>query len=211
MKFYSHNYVVLYSEIFYLWFYDFSTSTILAVILRFLYGKIQVRFYDPSFRIVFQFVSKSRFWQPCVWQLLCLNVMSIIKLEREGWAIFHVPSSERIDLKYQFVEHNFRILILQANILRMFNQFQLFEQYQQRVRAIVGADRSRQLVNGALVLITLGGNDFVNNYFLTPFAPRRRQFSLPDYCRYLVQEYRKVLMVIIFTVPSFFILFRCRD
>ncbi|KAB5569821.1 hypothetical protein DKX38_003614 [Salix brachista] len=81
-----------------------------------------------------------------------------------------------------------------ANILRMFNQIQLFEQYQQRVRAIVGADRTRQLVNGALVLITLGGNDFVNNYFLTPFSPRRRQFSLPNYCRYLVQEYRKILM-----------------
>ncbi|KAJ6728991.1 GDSL LIPASE/ACYLHYDROLASE FAMILY PROTEIN [Salix viminalis] len=81
-----------------------------------------------------------------------------------------------------------------ANVLRIFNQFQLFEQYQQRVRATVGADRTRQLVNGALVLITLGGNDFVNNYFLTPFSPRRRQFSLPNYCRYLVQEYRKILM-----------------
>ncbi|XP_011024535.1 PREDICTED: GDSL esterase/lipase At4g28780 [Populus euphratica] len=81
-----------------------------------------------------------------------------------------------------------------ASILRMFRQFQLFQQYQQRVSAIIGTDRTQQLVNGALVLITLGGNDFVNNYFLTPFAPRRRQFSLPDYSRFLVSEYRKILM-----------------
>lgn len=93
----------------------------------------------------------------------------------------------------------------------MFRQFQLFEEYQQRVSAIIGADRTQQLVNNALVLITLGGNDFVNNYFLTPFAPRRRQFSLPDYCRFLVSEYRKLLMVIILIVPSFFILFQCGD
>ena len=34
MKFYVHNYDVLYSEIYYLWFYDFSAYTILVVILR---------------------------------------------------------------------------------------------------------------------------------------------------------------------------------
>ena len=55
MKFYGHNYVVLSSEIFYLRFYDFSTYTILTVILQFLYGKIsstilQFRFYYPSLK-----------------------------------------------------------------------------------------------------------------------------------------------------------------
>ena len=38
IKFYVHNYAILYSEIFYIRFYDFSSHTILAVILRFLYG-----------------------------------------------------------------------------------------------------------------------------------------------------------------------------
>lgn len=46
-----------------------------------------------------------------------------------------------------------------------------------------------------LVMITLGGNDFVNNYYLVPLSLRSRQFSLPDFVRYLILEYRKVLVV----------------
>ncbi|XP_030935629.1 GDSL esterase/lipase LTL1-like [Quercus lobata] len=79
------------------------------------------------------------------------------------------------------------------NIIRISRQFQLFQQYQLRLRAQVGQAQAKRLVNDALVLITLGGNDFVNNYFLTPFSARSRQFSIPDYCRYLISEYRKIL------------------
>ena len=32
----------------------------------------------------------------------------------------------------------------------------------------------------ALVLITLGGNDFVNNYYLVPNYARSRQFAIPN-------------------------------
>lgn len=79
----------------------------------------------------------------------------------------------------------------------MFSQLDYFEEYQRRVRGITGAKRARQLVNKALVLITVGGNDFVNNYYLVPNSVRSRQYQLPDYVRYLISEYRKLLMVII--------------
>uniref|UniRef100_A0ACD5ZI54 Uncharacterized protein n=1 Tax=Avena sativa TaxID=4498 RepID=A0ACD5ZI54_AVESA len=81
-----------------------------------------------------------------------------------------------------------------VNILRISKQLKYFEQYQWKLRGLVGASQAQQLVNGALVLITLGGNDFVNNYYLIPFSLRSRQFSLPDFVRYLVSEYRKVLV-----------------
>ncbi|XP_059308196.1 GDSL esterase/lipase LTL1-like [Lycium ferocissimum] len=79
------------------------------------------------------------------------------------------------------------------NIIRIGKQLEYFQQYQRRVTALIGAEQTQQLVNSALVLITLGGNDFVNNYYLVPFSARSRQFSLPDYVRYLISEYRKVL------------------
>ncbi|MBN7124834.1 hypothetical protein BSU01_24555, partial [Erwinia billingiae] len=72
-------------------------------------------------------------------------------------------------------------------------QFKLFHHYQQRVTALIGAEQTQRLVNGALVLMTVGGNDFVNNYYLVPYSARSRQFSLPDYVRYLISEYRKIL------------------
>ncbi|KAL0298562.1 UNVERIFIED_CONTAM: GDSL esterase/lipase [Sesamum radiatum] len=53
--------------------------------------------------------------------------------------------------------------------------------------------RTKALVNQALVLITLGGNDFVNNYYLVPYSARSQQLSLPDFVRYLISEYRKIL------------------
>ncbi|KAI9077951.1 hypothetical protein K1719_040080 [Acacia pycnantha] len=80
------------------------------------------------------------------------------------------------------------------NIIRIGRQLALFEQYQQRVSALIGEEQTGRLVNEALVLITLGGNDFVNNYYLLPFSARSRQFALPDYVVYLISEYRKILV-----------------
>lgn len=74
-------------------------------------------------------------------------------------------------------------------------QLELFQQYQQRVSALIGAEETQRLVNNALILITLGGNDYVNNYFLTPVSARRIQYNIQDYSRYLVTEYRKILKV----------------
>ncbi|XP_002522020.2 GDSL esterase/lipase LTL1 [Ricinus communis] len=80
------------------------------------------------------------------------------------------------------------------NIIRIYKQLEYFQQYQQRVSALIGPEQTQRLVNQALVLMTLGGNDFVNNYYLVPFSARSRQFSLPDYVVYLISEYRKVLL-----------------
>ncbi|XP_041019977.1 GDSL esterase/lipase LTL1-like [Juglans microcarpa x Juglans regia] len=80
------------------------------------------------------------------------------------------------------------------NIIRISQQLAYFQQYQQRVSALIGPEQTRRLVNEALVLITLGGNDFVNNYYLVPYSARSRQFALPNYVVYLISEYRKILV-----------------
>ncbi|MBA0783219.1 hypothetical protein Gotri_000973 [Gossypium trilobum] len=81
-----------------------------------------------------------------------------------------------------------------VNILRMYRQLELFEEYKRRLSGLVGTRQANRVVNQALVLITVGGNDFVNNYYLVPFSARSRQYSLPDYVRFLISEYRKLLM-----------------
>ncbi|XP_021734859.1 GDSL esterase/lipase At5g33370-like [Chenopodium quinoa] len=79
------------------------------------------------------------------------------------------------------------------NIIRIYRQLDYFRQYQQRVSALIGEAGAQQLVNRALVLITLGGNDFVNNYYLVPFSVRSTQFTLPAYVDFLIQEYSRIL------------------
>ncbi|XP_010558733.1 PREDICTED: GDSL esterase/lipase LTL1 [Tarenaya hassleriana] len=80
-----------------------------------------------------------------------------------------------------------------VNIIRIGKQLEYFEQYQRRVSAMIGPAQTQKLVNEALVLMTLGGNDFVNNYYLVPYSARSRQYALPDYVVYIVSEYRKIL------------------
>jgi hypothetical protein len=83
----------------------------------------------------------------------------------------------------------------QVNIIRIGDQLQYFREYQRKLRALIGEEQATQRVNQALVLITLGGNDFVNNYYLVPMSVRSRQYALPDYVRFIVSEYRKILLV----------------
>lgn len=80
-----------------------------------------------------------------------------------------------------------------VSIIRINRQLELFGEYQRRLAAIVGPQQAQSRVNQGLVLITLGGNDFVNNYFL-PGSIRRLQFTIPNYVRYVLSEYQKVLL-----------------
>ncbi|KAH9326021.1 hypothetical protein KI387_006199, partial [Taxus chinensis] len=80
-----------------------------------------------------------------------------------------------------------------ANIIRMPQQFQYFVQYKNKVAQIMGRAETERLVAEGLVSITLGGNDYVNNYYLTPVSFRSLQYRLPDYTRLIVSEYEKYL------------------
>lgn len=70
-----------------------------------------------------------------------------------------------------------------------------FLDYQKRLSDQIGAENATKLVKESLVLITLGGNDFVNNYYLIPYSLRSQQFTLPNYCTYVISEYRLILQV----------------
>lgn len=83
---------------------------------------------------------------------------------------------------------------MQGHHIQIRMQMQYFEEYQQRVSDIIGPEETQRLVKKALTLITLGANDFVNNYYL-PFSSTSRQFSIPDYVVYLISEYSSILMV----------------
>ncbi|KAI3732310.1 hypothetical protein L1987_63514 [Smallanthus sonchifolius] len=83
-----------------------------------------------------------------------------------------------------------------ASILRVPVQIAYFREYQQRISYMIGEKQAKELVNKALVLVSLGGNDFVNNYYLTTFSARRQQYALPNYVSLLMSEYRKILMTL---------------
>lgn len=85
---------------------------------------------------------------------------------------------------------------MQVNIIRIYQQLSYFQQYQQRLSRLIGDEEAKRTVGESLVLITLGGNDFVNNYYLVPYSVRSQQYSLENYVPFVISEYRKVLQVI---------------
>lgn len=84
---------------------------------------------------------------------------------------------------------------MKANIIRIDQQLDYFEEYQQRLKALIGKEKAHKHVKESLVLITLGGNDFVNNYYLVPYSARSQEYPLPKYVPYVISEYKKVLQV----------------
>ncbi|XP_071688753.1 GDSL esterase/lipase At5g33370-like [Rutidosis leptorrhynchoides] len=109
-------------------------------------------------------------------------------------------TDEKLPMGANFASAGIGILndtgIMFANTIRMPKQILYFKDYQQRLSALLGEKQAKQLVNKGLVLVSLGGNDFVNNYFLTPFSARSFQYSLPDYVTYVISEYRNILMTL---------------
>ncbi|KAF5749281.1 GDSL esterase/lipase [Tripterygium wilfordii] len=80
-----------------------------------------------------------------------------------------------------------------VEIIRMYDQLDFFRKYQRELIAHVGADKAKEIVNGALFLVVVGGNDFVNNYFLVPHSARSNQFSLHDYVPFLISQFKPIL------------------
>ncbi|CAL5208362.1 unnamed protein product [Lathyrus oleraceus] len=86
------------------------------------------------------------------------------------------------DTGFQFIE-----------IIRIYNQLDFFEEYKKKLSVIIGDEEAIRLVNRALVLISCGANDFVNNYYLVSNSLRSRQYDLPEFVNYLISEYKKIL------------------
>ncbi|KAL8253457.1 hypothetical protein R6Q59_037150 [Mikania micrantha] len=81
-----------------------------------------------------------------------------------------------------------------VNIIRMPYQLRDFEIYRGRLTDLIGTDKTKKLIDNALFLITCGGNDFVNNYFLIPNSIRSIQYKIPEYVPFIISEYQKILM-----------------
>ncbi|GLJ15054.1 hypothetical protein SUGI_0246040 [Cryptomeria japonica] len=80
-----------------------------------------------------------------------------------------------------------------ANIIKMPQQFQYFVEYKNKVAKMLGVKATNKLVAEGLMSITLGGNDYVNNYYLLPVSQRSIQYTLPNYTQFIISEYEKYL------------------
>ncbi|XP_066318061.1 GDSL esterase/lipase At2g04570-like isoform X2 [Miscanthus floridulus] len=78
-------------------------------------------------------------------------------------------------------------------VIPLWKEVDYYEEYQRRLRARVGASRAAAIVGGALHVVSIGTNDFLENYFMPLATGRSAQFTVPEFEDFLVAGARQFL------------------
>ncbi|KAL7130907.1 hypothetical protein ABFS83_13G163400 [Erythranthe nasuta] len=69
------------------------------------------------------------------------------------------------------------------NVMPLWKEVEYFKEYQSRLREYLGDEKASEILSEALYIISIGTNDFLENYYLLPYRPS--QFSIEEYQNYL--------------------------
>ncbi|KAL0002871.1 hypothetical protein SO802_016652 [Lithocarpus litseifolius] len=69
-------------------------------------------------------------------------------------------------------------------VIPMWKELEYYKEYQNKLRAYVGKDKANEILSEALYLMSLGTNDFLENYYLSP--KRQSQFTVQQYEDFLI-------------------------
>ncbi|KAL9236814.1 hypothetical protein vseg_011440 [Gypsophila vaccaria] len=75
-----------------------------------------------------------------------------------------------------------------SGVIPLSRQMDYFKEYRKKIEAIIGIEKTNELISKAVFIISAGTNDFVVNYYTMPI--RRRMYSVPQYQQFLVQNIR---------------------
>ncbi|KAJ1413037.1 SGNH hydrolase superfamily [Sesbania bispinosa] len=76
------------------------------------------------------------------------------------------------------------ITVEQASVLSVEDQLKMFKEYIGKLKATVGESRTAFILANSIVIISMGNNDIINTYFLTPY--RKDEFDVEQYTSMLV-------------------------
>ena len=73
---------------------------------------------------------------------------------------------------------------MKQNVFPVSKQLEYFLHYKIHLRQLVGKKKAEEIIGGALFVMSMGTNDFLQNYFLEP--TRSEQYTLEEYENYLI-------------------------
>lgn len=79
----------------------------------------------------------------------------------------------------------FTFLYIQS-VIPLWKELEYYKEYQKKLKAQVGENKSNEIIKEALYMISLGTNDFLENYYAIP-GGRSSQYSIGQYQDFLVQ------------------------
>uniref|UniRef100_A0A7N2KNR4 GDSL esterase/lipase n=1 Tax=Quercus lobata TaxID=97700 RepID=A0A7N2KNR4_QUELO len=72
-----------------------------------------------------------------------------------------------------------------SKVIPVMKQIDYFKNYMERLKGFVGNDEAMKIINGSLVLISAGTNDFILNFYDIP--SRRIEFTIDEYQHFLLE------------------------
>ncbi|CAL0307553.1 unnamed protein product [Lupinus luteus] len=70
------------------------------------------------------------------------------------------------------------------NVMPMWKELENYKEYQAKLRGYVGVEKANEIIREALYLMSLGTNDFLENYYILP--TRRFHFTVSQYQDFLL-------------------------
>ncbi|KAK2987037.1 hypothetical protein RJ640_004763 [Escallonia rubra] len=71
------------------------------------------------------------------------------------------------------------------SVIPLWRELEYYKEYQRRLKGYLGEENADQVISEALYLISLGTNDFLENYYVYPHRPS--EYSVEAYQQYLVE------------------------
>ncbi|MFS8015956.1 putative triacylglycerol lipase [Helianthus anomalus] len=78
-----------------------------------------------------------------------------------------------------------------SNVISLSKQLEYFREYKARLGKVVGKKRGREIVTNSVFLLSMGTNDFLQNYYLEP--TRSKQFTIDKYQDFLISAMTKYI------------------
>lgn len=75
----------------------------------------------------------------------------------------------------------------------MSKQLELFREYKARLGRLVGKKRAQEIVTNGVFLLSMGTNDFLQNYYVEP--TRSKQYTIEKYQDFLISAMTKYIKV----------------
>ncbi|KAJ9566157.1 hypothetical protein OSB04_002123 [Centaurea solstitialis] len=78
-----------------------------------------------------------------------------------------------------------------SNVISLSKQLEYFREYKARLGRLVGKKKAQEIVTNGVFLLSMGTNDFLQNYFVEP--TRAKQFTIDKYQDFLISAMTKYI------------------
>lgn len=92
------------------------------------------------------------------------------------------------------------LFVWKQNVLPLSAQLKYFMHYKVKMRRLLGVKSAEDIIGNAIFVISMGTNDFLQNYYLDPIRPN--QYTIDQFQNFLVSRMAHSITVLVLAIFS---------